>query len=173
MFVFRIIVQIISVLIRESGNVNINGPYLITRVCIPLLRKGELKTIVNTASVGAWKISPGLSNYQTSKLALVRLTDFIAAEHADDGISAISIHPGNIATDMLGDINRLPEEVRVAFTDTAALCADGLVYLTKERREWLSGRYVNMTWDMPELVSKAKQKQIVDGDLLKIRLAVP
>lgn len=139
---------------------------------MPLLLKGELKTIVNTASVGAWIVGPGLSNYQTSKLALVRLTDFIAAEHADDGIIAISIHPGNIPTDMLGDLSSLPQEVQIAFTDTAALCANGLAYLTKERREWLSGRYVNMTWDMPELVSKEKQKQILDGDLLKIRLAV-
>lgn len=154
------------------GNVNVHGPYLMTRACMPLLLKGELKTIVNTASVGAHLVAPGLSDYQTSKLALVRFTDFVAAEHAGDGIIAFSIHPGNVITDMLGDINALPQEVAVAFVDTPQLCADGVVYLTKERREWLSGRYINTTWDLPELVSAAKQKMIVDGDMLKVKLVV-
>lgn len=156
-----------------SGNVNVHGPYLVTRACMPLLLKGQLKTIVNTSSVGAHKVSPGLSDYQTSKLALLRFSEFIAAEHADDGITSIAIHPGNVATDMLGDLQSMPENIRCAFVDTAQLCADSLVYLTKERRAWLSGRYVNVTWDMPELVSTEKQKMIVEGDLLKVKLVVP
>lgn len=143
---------------------------------MPLLLKGELKTIINTASVGAHLIAPGLSDYQTSKLALVRLTEFVAKEHVNDGIIAISIHPGNVPTDMiddLGGLEAMPEALRNAFVDTPALCADSLVYLTKERREWLSGRYINVTWDMPELASASKQKLIVDGDMLKVKLVVP
>ena len=163
-------------LTSTPGNVNVRGPYLTTRACIPLLLKGELKTIINVASVGAHLIAPGLSDYQTSKLALVRFTEFVAKEHVDDGIVAISIHPGNCPTDMIGGIGGLeamPEELRNAFVDTPRLCADSLVYLTKERREWLSGRYVNMTWDMPEFVSAPKKKLIIDGDMLKVKLVVP
>ena len=140
---------------------------------MPLLLKGELKTIINVASVGAYIVGPGLSDYQTSKLALVRFTEFVAKEHTDDGIVAFSIHPGNVPTDMVGGGKNLPDGIREAYVDTAELCADSLVFLTKERREWLSGRYVNVTWDMPELVSPVKQKQIVDGDMLKVKLVVP
>jgi NAD(P)-dependent dehydrogenase (short-subunit alcohol dehydrogenase family) len=143
---------------------------------MPLLLKGQLKTVINVASVGAHIIAPGLSDYQTSKLALIRFTEFVAKEHVDDGIIAISIHPGNVPTDMigvLGGLEAMPEGLRNAYVDTPALCADSVVYLTKERREWLTGRYVNVTWDMPEFVSDSKQKLIVDGDMLKVKLVVP
>lgn len=58
----------------------------------------------------------------------------------------------------------------LAFTDTPELVAHTLVWLTKERREWLRARYVSCNWDMGELV--AKQQEIVDKDLLKVRLVV-
>ena len=42
--------------------------------------------------------------------------------------------------------------------------------MTKEKREWLGGRYVNVTWDLPELVEK--RDEIVKGDKLKVQLVV-
>ena len=143
---------------------------------MPLLLKGELKTIINVSSVGAHLVFPGLSDYQTAKLALLRFTEFTAAEHARDEVIAIAIHPGNVPTDIFGgpeNIDAMPESLKVAIVDTAELCGDSVVYMTKERHEWLSGRYVNVTWDMPELLSDVKQKMIVDGDMLKVRLVVP
>ena len=140
---------------------------------MPLLLKGDLKTVINLSSVGAHLIVPGLSDYQPSKLALVRFTEFIAAEHADDEVIAFSIHPRNCKTDILGDFDAMPDTLKPIFVDTPELCGDTLVFLAKGRYQWLSGRYINVTWDMPELVSAAKQKQIVDGDMLKVRLVVP
>lgn len=49
------------------------------------------------------------------------------------------------------------------------MSADTIVYLVKEKRDWLGGRYINCTWDMPELM--AKKDEIVKGDKLKVRLA--
>lgn len=56
----------------------------------------------------------------------------------------------------------------LVMTDTLELCGDTVVYLTSEKRDWLSGRYINVTWDMPELM--AQREKIVAGDKLKIRL---
>jgi hypothetical protein len=42
--------------------------------------------------------------------------------------------------------------------------------LTSEKREWLAGRYINSTWDSPQLM--AKKDEIVSGDKLKVRLVV-
>lgn len=44
------------------------------------------------------------------------------------------------------------------------------VWLTKEKREWLSGRYVSANWDINEL--EKMQKEILDGDKLKFRMVV-
>ena len=137
---------------------------------IPLLLKGKLKTLVTTASVGAFVVGPTLSAYQTSKLAVLRLTDFIAQEYAIQGVIAFNIHPGNIMTDMTSGVD---ESIRHIFTETPELPADSLVYLTKERREWLGGRYINCTWDLPELTSPEMKAKIVDGDRLKVTLSLP
>jgi NAD(P)-dependent dehydrogenase (short-subunit alcohol dehydrogenase family) len=139
------------------------------RAARPLLVKGELKTFATTASVGAFVANPGLSDYQISKLAVLRLTQFFSVENAENGIIAFSIHPGNIWTDMIG--GEIPDPLKAVFTETPELCADSLVWFTKERREWLNGRYINCTWDLPEL--EAREQEIVDGDLLKVTLALP
>jgi hypothetical protein len=54
--------------------------------------------------------------------------------------------------------------------ETAELSADTLVYLVRKKRDWLAGRYINCTWDMPELM--AQEEEIVKGDKLKVRLVI-
>jgi len=44
------------------------------------------------------------------------------------------------------------------------------VWLTKERRDWLSGRFLNANWNVEEL--EAKREEIVSRDLLRMRLVV-
>ena len=66
-----------------------------------------------------------------------------------------------------GDI---PKELQFVFTETVELPADTIVWLTAKKREWLAGRYVNVTWDMPQL--EEKRGAIVEGDRLKVKLDV-
>ncbi|KAI9797677.1 MAG: hypothetical protein M1833_005338 [Piccolia ochrophora] len=151
----------------HTWTVNMKGPYLLTRAFLPLLLKGGEKTIVNVSSVGAhWK-NVGASGYQTTKLALLRFTEFILAEYGEQGVLAFAVHPGNIATDMG---RKLPEQVQDMLTDTPELAADTIAFLTKERREWLAGRYISCQWDMDEFL--AKKDEIVQDDKLKVRLVV-
>ena len=86
----------------ETWNVNLKGPYLMTRAFLPLMLKGGDKTIISTSSVGAHLISPTLSAYQPTKLALLRLMQFVSEEYKDQGVLTYCIHPGNIPTDMIG-----------------------------------------------------------------------
>lgn len=55
----------------------------------------------------------------------------------------------------------------IVFVDSVEICGHSLVYLTQEKRSWLGARYINVTWDMPELV--AKREEIVKGDKLKLK----
>jgi len=57
----------------------------------------------------------------------------------------------------------------IVFTETE-LSADTIVYLVGEKRDWLAGRYINCTWDMPELM--AQKDEVVKGDKLKVRLVI-
>lgn len=82
-------------------------------------------------------------------------------------MTRIGVHPGAILTDMG---KATPKEYRPYFIDTTALAGDFIVWLTKERREWLSARYVSSCWDVDELV--AKRDEIVRDDKLKVRMVV-
>ncbi|KAI8945432.1 NAD(P)-binding protein [Xylaria longipes] len=152
--------------------VNVKGPYLVMRALIPLMLEADgLKTFVTVSSVGAHCRSAGLSAYQISKLAVLRLTEFLGADYSDKGVLAFSIHPGNVLTDMTnGPGSEIPEGLAHIFVETPELAGDSIVYLTKERRDWLGGRYVNVTWDLPELMGL--RDKIVKGDKLKVQLVV-
>lgn len=96
----------------------------------------------------------------------------VAVEYADAGVVAISVHPGNVLTGIVGNGQGMDETLKKILTESREICADSCVKLSEDRREWLSGRYVNVTWDLPKLLRDSKRKQIVEKDLLKVRLAV-
>ncbi|KAF2234821.1 NAD(P)-binding protein [Viridothelium virens] len=154
----------------NTWNVNLRGPYLVTRAFLPLMLEGGEKTFITVSSVGAHCIGAGLNAYQPSKLAVLRFTEFICAEYAEQGVLAFSIHPGNIPTDIVGGPENLPDFLKPVFVETAELSADSLVYLTSEKRDWLAGRYINCTWDLPKLM--AKKEEIVKDDKLKVRMVI-
>ena len=61
-------------------------------------------------------------------------------------------------------------DLTTVLTDTPELASDTIVYLTQTKQDWLAGRYISCTWDMPELL--AKKDDIVQRDILKIRMAL-
>jgi NAD(P)-dependent dehydrogenase (short-subunit alcohol dehydrogenase family) len=147
--------------------VNVRGIFLTTRAFIPLLLRGGDKTIVNTSSIGAHLVMHGASSYQSGKLTLLRYGEFLMHEYGEQGLLVYGVHPGNVETDMA---DPMTDEFKTYLTDTVELPADSLVYLTQEKRDWLAGRYVDLTWDMPKFL--ARKDEIVTGDKLKVRLVI-
>jgi NAD(P)-dependent dehydrogenase (short-subunit alcohol dehydrogenase family) len=98
----------------HTWNVNVKGPYLMTRAFLPLMLKGGDKTIISTSSVGAHLVSPRMSDYQSTKLAILRLMQSVSEDYKEQGVVAYSIHPGNVATDMVGGpgLEKLPEHLK-------------------------------------------------------------
>jgi len=90
--------------IRNSMEVNVYGPIMVTQAFIPLLLKSDNPRIVNVSSymgklssmTRAW---PG---YRISKTALNAVTRIFASELRDHGIKVNSVHPGWIRTRMGG-----------------------------------------------------------------------
>ncbi|KAK4031570.1 hypothetical protein C8A01DRAFT_51396 [Parachaetomium inaequale] len=109
------------------------------------------KTIVNVTSVGALVLTLGTSVYQTSKLAVLRLSEYLI------GLIVYSVYPVSVVTDLATVCNDTPE-----------LAGDSIVYLTSKRREWLAGRYVSCAWDMLELIGR--EYEIVERNLLKLQM---
>ena len=85
---------------HANAQLNIRGPYLMTRSFLPLMLRCGDKQVVNLSSIGAHLVRPGMSGYQTSKMAIVRFSEFINAEYGEQGVVAFSVHPGGIMTDL-------------------------------------------------------------------------
>jgi NAD(P)-dependent dehydrogenase (short-subunit alcohol dehydrogenase family) len=156
----------------DTFTTNIQGTYLVIKSFIPLLvstaRTHNVGVdVVNIASMAAHYTMPGASAYQISKLALLRLTEFVQAEYGVDGVNCMAVHPGSVITKMT---RKWPREMLIMMGDSKELCAGFVVWLTKGNRTWLSGRYVSANWDVDEL--EAKKDEILGGDKLKIRMVV-
>lgn len=61
-------------------------------------------------------------------------------DHGAQGLLAYAVHPGGVRTDMG---YRLSTELQEFLNDTPELAGDTIAFLTRERREWLSGRYIS------------------------------
>lgn len=151
----------------RNWEVNVKGVYLMARSFLPLLLRSNDKTVIVLSSVGAHHTLPGGSGYETTKLAVLKLNNYLMAEYGHQGLLAYAVAPGGVRTAMGSGF---PEEFHHMLTDTPNMVADTIVFLTQERREWLGARYVDSRWDMPELL--AKKSEIVERDLLKVGLRV-
>lgn len=151
----------------RTFEVNTHGTYLLTRALLPLILNGTDKHIIMLTSIGAWMHTPGMSAYQISKLAILRLTEHLDAEYSKEGLIAFAVHPGAVMTELA---SKMPEHIRAKLTDKPELPGDTIVYLSAEKREWLKGRYISCTWDMDELMSR--EEEIVNEGKLMIKLSV-
>jgi NAD(P)-dependent dehydrogenase (short-subunit alcohol dehydrogenase family) len=151
----------------RSWETNIKGTYLCARYFLPLVLASEMKTVIVVSSHGSQVMFDGASAYQGSKFALCRFTEFLDQEYHDKGLIAVTVHPGGIPTDLA--LN-MPKQQHHFLIDTPEIAADGLLWLGKERREWLAGRYFSCNWDVEEF--EKRKDEIVSKDLLKFRFRV-
>ncbi|KAI0882377.1 NAD(P)-binding protein [Annulohypoxylon maeteangense] len=149
----------------KSFEVNVRGSYLVAKAFLPLMLKGGDKTIISMSSTGVSHFHTGGSSYQISKLALLRLTEYLMAEYAEQDILTYSIHPGGVATDLA---RGLPQQTQAWLKCTPALGGDTIAFLTSQRQTWLAGRYISAMWDMCEFFSK--KDEIIAKDSLKMKM---
>jgi len=87
--------------IAESVSVNFTSAARLTAELLPLMVRGS--HVVNIGSMGGFQGSlkfPGLSWYSATKGALAVLTECLAAEFAERGISFNCLCPGAVQTEM-------------------------------------------------------------------------
>jgi NAD(P)-dependent dehydrogenase (short-subunit alcohol dehydrogenase family) len=79
--------------------VNLVGPAVLTRVCLPALRAAR-GTVVLVNSGQGLAASPGWSAYAASKHGLRAFADSLRAEEQEHGVRVTTIYPGRTATPM-------------------------------------------------------------------------
>jgi NAD(P)-dependent dehydrogenase (short-subunit alcohol dehydrogenase family) len=159
-------------------DVNLRGPFLCSRAVLPSMIARRQGRIINTVSGAGLKAMTYMSAYVVSKTALVRLTENLAAETAEHGISIFAIHPGTVRTAMWETVlaspvlDRWKPGLRGIFErgrDIAPDRAANLVaFLASGKADALTGCFISVRDDVTEMVERAQE--IREGELYTLRL---
>jgi 2-keto-3-deoxy-L-fuconate dehydrogenase len=83
---------------QQILNINVMGIARVTRNALPLLRRSNSASIVNTCSVAATAGIPQRAAYSASKGAVLSLTLAMAADYLEDRIRVNCVNPGTADT---------------------------------------------------------------------------
>ncbi|HEX7254793.1 MAG TPA: SDR family oxidoreductase [Gaiellaceae bacterium] len=144
--------------------VNLLGPFLVSRAVIPGMIERGRGRIVNTGSGAGYLPGQRTTAYGASKAALYRFGEGLALQLEPYGIAVFTMSPGLVQTEMTGD--RFPENAPW----TPPELAPRLVrVLASGRADKLSGRYIHAEHDdVEDLIRRADE--VVESDVNAIRL---
>ncbi len=88
---------------EETIRINLTGTFNITKLVLPLMKKNKFGRIINISSTAGQRGEPFHSHYAASKGGMISFTKSLAAEVGKFNITANSVAPGWVTTDMTID----------------------------------------------------------------------
>jgi NAD(P)-dependent dehydrogenase (short-subunit alcohol dehydrogenase family) len=162
---------------------NLFGTFLVATAAARRMRARGGRIVLFSGG-GATSPFPNFSAYGSSKAAVVRLAETLAAELESEGIAVNCIAPGLVATRMQEQTLAAGERAgaeygaavrqRLADGDTVApeLAADAAVFLLSDRSDGITGRLLAAAWDgwreWPEHLA-----ELQPSDVFTLRRIVP
>jgi NAD(P)-dependent dehydrogenase (short-subunit alcohol dehydrogenase family) len=158
----------------QDVTVNLRGAFLCAREVLPAMVAARRGRIINIVSGAATHPYPYNTSYSGSKTALARLSDSLALETREHGVSVFALGPGTVRTAMsTGVLGSEPGRKwlggidDVTFISTGPVC-DAVVFLASGRGDVLSGRCLFATDDIEALADHADE--IAARELYQLRL---
>jgi NAD(P)-dependent dehydrogenase (short-subunit alcohol dehydrogenase family) len=161
-------------------DVNVKGSFLCSRAVLSGMVRRRRGRIINVASVAGAKPFAFASAYCASKAALLRFTDSLAIEVKEHGLAVFAMSPGTVRSDMTDYLVNSDEGQKWVpwFADIFAEGRDLppetgaklVAFLATGKADALSGRFIQASDDVEEMVRRADTIQ--NNDLHSLRLRV-
>ena len=113
-----------------------------SRAALPALRRSSAGRIVNIGAAGAERAAAGMGPYAASKAGVHRLTESLAEELKDDGITVNAVLPSII--DTLQNRQEMPSADANAWVAPGQL-AEVILFLASEEASAVTGALVRVT----------------------------
>lgn len=128
---------------EETFRVNIHAQFYLSKAALPHLKTGA--SIINTASVNAYKGHKQLVDYTSTKGAIIAFTRSIALQLAEKGIRVNAVAPGPIWTPLIPStmhkgLDEFGQEVPMKRAGQPAEVAPSFVFLASEDSSYFTGQ---------------------------------
>jgi NAD(P)-dependent dehydrogenase (short-subunit alcohol dehydrogenase family) len=157
----------------RAYEVNVRGVMLCSRAVLIGMVARRRGRIINLSSGSALGASQAFSAYPSSKTAVTRLTEHMAADAREYGVSVFAITPGMVHTPLAQAIldSAWTPQYREPFEQRHVppeLAADRCVAIATGRADRLTGCFIQLTDDLDELARRADE--IAAGGLYTLRI---
>lgn len=156
-----------------AQEVHIKGPMMLAHEALPGMIARSKGRIIFVSAIASHMTVSGLSAYLIGKTAQRRLAEIVAFEGREHGISAFSIDPGFVFTQLAEETMNSPDAQKYlpnmverlkqvkaegAANDDYARCAQRCVDLASGRYDALSGSYSELPDDLEKMLREKAAK---------------
>ncbi|KAM0246097.1 hypothetical protein ACHAQJ_010333 [Trichoderma viride] len=138
--------------------INIRGQFNLVRAFVPLAEKNA--TLINvTTSVLQFPFVPGTSGYHASKVAALKIFDYLHYENPE--LRVLQFHPGVVQTSM--SQKSFDMGIPKPELDDPSLPGAFAVWCASPESDSLRGKFLWANWDVEELKAKQLEGQLTLG----------
>ncbi|MEQ8417810.1 MAG: glucose 1-dehydrogenase [Imperialibacter sp.] len=144
--VFGPVVQTDEAAFDKIIQVNVKGPFMLSKLAFPIMKQRGGGSIINISSIEGLSPEPFMGMYAVSKAALISLTKVFAREWGATGIRANVICPGLIQTKFSQGLwaneailNKIVKELPIARIGQTDEMAGLALYLASEASSYTTG----------------------------------
>ncbi|HIJ79633.1 MAG: 3-oxoacyl-[acyl-carrier-protein] reductase [Desulfobulbaceae bacterium] len=137
----------------EVLDTNLKGAFLCTKAVTRAMMKQRSGRIINITSVIGYAGNAGQANYAAAKAGMVGFTKSVAKELASRGVTANSVAPGYIVTDMTKDLSSeitetIKSEIPMGVLGEADDVAQAVAFLASDGARYVTGQCIHVNGGM-------------------------
>ena len=130
-------------------SVNLTGTFNCTKAVIDGMLERRYGRIVNISSVIGRMGNRGQANYSASKAGIIGLTQTLAKEFADKGVTVNAVAPGFIGTDMLKSVpakimEKILAQIPMGRLGKPEEIASAVTYLVSPEAGYITGQVIDI-----------------------------